>query len=559
MKKVKKVPAKNIKFIGKIKCRFEVSPSKYPKKYKDLWLEDDKLLEQFTTGCIAIAPSSGLDCFNSAFSALYSTSYLWLEYSSFLHYVYEKRSSKCYCIVDGLSCYSDVNTNYIEILFNNMRNYYIDDLGISPKNINNDTLYLTCSWFLFHVSRSKNHNMIGMKISYDRHFYCDAQRKVAKVNKISGYMVQKILDYFVSIGLIFMYKGYKLKDSVSRTTDGDILYSGETKSAMTLCIFTKELLDLYTKQVDNITNYKKFYPKHESSDFSEVRRKSKSKEIIPKEEYPMEWLDTIAETECVMEQYDNILSNSVITIGGFEILEKFFRRIWIGDLYTYGRVHDNGGFQTKTKQMRKSILIDGLPTVTIDLSSLHPRLLYAKENIELPYDFDPYPALDIKLDIKRINKFKKFYNIEEYNPTRSFTKVALLILINADSIVSARCALEGKLKSDAKKGGSRREKEMKFIGIPCDIDCGWVLNSIMEHNSDIAKYFASGKSKELMNKDSNIIMDVLATLTSQGIVSLPLHDSITVNTHFFNEGVSALEHGYTKAVGSLINFKYGIE
>lgn len=60
------------------------------------------------------------------------------------------------------------------------------------------------------------------------------------------------------------------------------------------------------------------------------------------------------------------------------------RRVFIGDFRSGDRFYCNARSLNKTESA--TIQIDGEPTVELDLKSLHPRLLYHLEGVEVPED-----------------------------------------------------------------------------------------------------------------------------------------------------------------------------
>ena len=553
-KKGAKSLQKQKKLRGKIKYRFELSPSKQPTKYKALWDLEDELSKGLYLSDIT-GVTSLVDSYYSAYTSLYSSDYLWLDYSSYLYSVYELRSLSCYVDIRNTSYIEDIYRLQCDNMYEDLYAYYKDILCRQVVRIDKSKLRNTCTWFVYHLNRANYNSCRGLRLSYDKNFYSTYQ----KDKYISGRVVQKLIDMLEFNNKLYLFKGYSLKDEVNTSRKGELHYSGTLKTASSLVIFRGDLSRYYHNSPMTNKSARSFSPKIDSKSLVEVRVKSKSKEIINMEDYPVEWIDTLKESEDILNRHQEKLRNSVISIGGYEIPELIFRRIWIGDIYGHGRLYDNGTFQGKSKEMRKKILIDGFPTVTIDLSSLHPRLLYALEGIEVPEDFDPYPNLNIKVDEKRVNKFKKFYNLETYNPKRALAKVTLLVLLNASSVKEAKEAIFNKIKKDSRKGMTCQEGYMDFLGIPEDIDIYSVIAEVMQHNEKISKYFASGASKMLMNKDSCIIVEAVNMLTQVDQASLPLHDSLTVREDCIEDAVLALKHGYTKVIGSLINFKYDIE
>lgn len=540
-----------------IKGRFELAPSRQPLRHKAFWEMEDDLLSKIINSPITRGLYSS---FHIIYSGLYSCDYNWLNYSSLLYYIHEFRSIKAYAGINKFDYYEDAYKQQISNLHTDFKYYYEKYLGKSLTKISNQNkkqLYNTCVWMVFHLNRVKSFNQLALKVSYSVNFYTDHQESIPKDYRIGGKFAQTLIDFLVYKGSAYMYKGYKLKDTYKKSFTGGY-YSGDTKSCMTMLVLDFDALSPYIRKDLNVKGKLPFYNMKGKSGLVEpyeIRVKSGSKETIDIEDFEEGWMSKVTRTEKVIGLLNQMLTDSKVSFGKYEIPEIFFRRIWIVDVDTYGRIHDSGEFQTKSKKTKKELIIDGERTATIDLCSIHPRILYTREGIQLPEDFDPYPVLEINLDEKRLKKYKKFYNLTDYNPIRNLTKVALLILINSSSETEARNALKSKLKSEKSKLMTRRESEMKYVGVPEDVDIDYVFDRIKLHNKGIAKYFTSNISMDLMNKDSDIILDAIDTLTQMGIVCLPLHDSITVAMSHKEDAKKALEYGYKNVLGTCMNFK----
>lgn len=538
-------PTRNLKNSRKMLGRFELPASRQPLRHKALWDFEDEVLRGFTTACIT---EQLLSAHLSLFSSAYSSQFLWLDNSSLLYYIYEVRSVSAYPVIRKFDYIEDVYNNEINKLYQEFLDYYRNDLCIANKNITKNKIYNSCVWLIFHINRLAKYDFCGLRFSYSRNFYSQFKFQGEEQNKISGSVVKNLIDFMVIKKSCVMYKGYKLE-----------INEVENNSSMSLLIIPYSVVKEYSSPKSLSDNVLKGGLTKQNKPLVEIRKCSGTKEVISPSEYKEEWLDKISFTESVLSRHKDMLERSMVGVGRFEIPEHYFRRIWIKDVYDYGRIHDDGTFQTKSVKLRKEVVIDGDTTITVDLCALHPRLLYTKEGIQLSEDFDPYPNLNIKLDNRRINKFKKFYGVGEYNPIRNLAKVALLILINSNSIVSAAKALENKIKIDNGKLQTRRESEMMFVGIPQNISMRCVLDEVIKHNQPISKYFTTGIATKLMNMDSDILIEAIGCLVELDIVCLPLHDSLTVKRGYEEECKKALEYGYKKVVGSLMNFKCKVE
>lgn len=545
MRKTCKKPSRNLQKVDKIVGRFEMSPSRQPLLHKALWDMEDDMLNNLTT-----ADTTGLAILShySLFTRLYSDKCMWLEYSNYLYNVYELRSVNAYIGMRKLEYIIDVYYEIIIKLEDLLLNYYRESLNTPERNIPKTKLRNVCAWFVFHVNRLSKYDIEGLRFSYGRDYYTDFQKDTLKDLVISGSVVRRLVDMLVLDKGCVLYKGYNMNNE-----------NNEGKSAMSLLLLPKNLINEFSDErsigdgILNKTNNVNVKP------IIEVRKESGSKEVIDECDYEDDWRPEIERTVKVLTTCMRNFNKSVIKIGKYEIPEYFIRRIWIKDVNTYGRIHDDGGIQTKSSYLRQQIIIDGESVVTVDLSALHPRLLYNMKGIDVGEDFEPYPDLDIKLDNRRINKFKKFYNIEKYNPTRNLAKVVLLVMINSKSKTEAVSAIRKKLNIDNSKLQTRREQDMSFVGIPNDINLYDIMTQIENHNEGIKEFFYSDISLKLMNYDSNILIEAIECLCELDIVCLPVHDSLTVRKSYKDECIKALMYGYKKVMGNLINFKYKVE
>ena len=176
------------------------------------------------------------------------------------------------------------------------------------------------------------------------------------------------------------------------------------------------------------------------------------------------------------------------SLPNFEIRNVFngFRRIFTGGDFAFGgRYHDVGCFsyQSMNKGIRANILIDGEPTVELDFSNMFLMMLYHTEGIDYQsdgYEIDGYERDDVKL--------------------------AVNIVFNTKNKQGAVGALRNNGISDG----------------------GKLIDLIKMKHSRLEKYFYSEIANELMRKESDIATEIITIGISEGIISLPLHDSFIV-------------------------------
>jgi hypothetical protein len=170
---------------------------------------------------------------------------------------------------------------------------------------------------------------------------------------------------------------------------------------------------------------------------------------------------------------------------------KLLKRVFNNNSFEDGGRFYHGWWHDIPKRFRKNITIDGKRTVEVDYSSIHFRILYAEQGIDIGDD-DPYI-------------------IEGYEDRRDEIKLALNIILNAETKNKAIYAIFNHEDSDIDK------KTAKDI-----------YKKLEEEHPKIKKYFGSGRGIKLQYKDSQIAQQVMLNLASSNIVCLPVHDSFIV-------------------------------
>lgn len=175
-------------------------------------------------------------------------------------------------------------------------------------------------------------------------------------------------------------------------------------------------------------------------------------------------------------------------VGGPCQLYRVFNN---GDWSQGGRFY-GGWWMPLKRHLRRSIRIDGEPTVELDYGSLHPRICYHLAGSPLPREADPYviPALP--------------------GCDRDLLKTALMKLLNAGPSMNIR-APEGYGTSDPKRRPFRT-----------------VLTALEEHHKPIKAWFRSARGLELQALDAEMADRVLSYFTKRGRPVLPIHDSFIV-------------------------------
>ena len=202
----------------------------------------------------------------------------------------------------------------------------------------------------------------------------------------------------------------------------------------------------------------------------------------------------------VHNDHDTILSNELdgLEFNGTVISDaNFMRRIFNKDWYHGGRFY-KAPHITIPSACRKTMIINGEPTVELDYSGLHIRMLYNRIGIDNRDECYVYEKSDEanKLDRDRI-------------------KLASLIVINSGDRKSAIRAIHNECRK-------------KDIHYPAGEFYRYsaLVDSFEQHHEQIRQFFYTKKGRELQYQDSIIMANILCRITKQNIPALPVHDSV---------------------------------
>lgn len=194
------------------------------------------------------------------------------------------------------------------------------------------------------------------------------------------------------------------------------------------------------------------------------------------------------------------------------------RRIFNGDLQHGGRLFTMGGisYQNMPRDERHDITINGEPTVELDFKAIHPHILYNQRGLPVPADC---------------------YAIARW--PRDLVKLALLVLINAENlkdVIGVLSNSDGETIVRDEDGGiidiTTERKLMKQITggdqKKAIAFAHALVQDVKEYHAPIADAFHSNAGVKLMNKDSEIAMNVMRIMGAIGEPVLSVHDSFLV-------------------------------
>ena len=158
----------------------------------------------------------------------------------------------------------------------------------------------------------------------------------------------------------------------------------------------------------------------------------------------------------------------------------------------YGALH-----QSIPKHLRAYIQINGQPTVELDYSAYHIRMLYHQKGID--YRDDPYEVC-------------------EGTDMRDTYKAVGLIAINGDEQEPRKVygAIRDELKNRGKPLPAGEKPLVRLV------------NRFRDVHPLIAEYLYKDMGVHLMNKDSKIMNTILMKLMDKGILGLSVYDSVIV-------------------------------
>ena len=176
----------------------------------------------------------------------------------------------------------------------------------------------------------------------------------------------------------------------------------------------------------------------------------------------------------------------------------------------------------RRSRIRINTLLNGLPCVEVDLSCNHPAMLMALNGKQLPQDW--YSTIAKKASCSR--------NQVKYLVTRMLGSYDKAIDLRQSSAVEAGF--------DVLDAPSSCEKEQ-------------IENAIKLYYPEISSQLCTGIGVFLQNLEGEILLMAMDDLLNQGILSLPVHDSLFVQHIHEMEVKHAIENAWMHTLG--VSFK----
>lgn len=208
------------------------------------------------------------------------------------------------------------------------------------------------------------------------------------------------------------------------------------------------------------------------------------------------------------------------TIRRFSCNHKYLYRVFSRGSFQLGGRFYGCDVQNISKRLRSHIIINNQPTVEIDYSSMHLRMLYHLRGLETP-DGDLYG----------------------FGLSRELNKVVALIIINCEphqdrlKAISNAFRRNKKLREEFGDGIMKHDLIRKLIA---DFKSAHAL---------IADDFFSGCGLRLQYMDSMIMEDILKHFVGREVPVIPVHDSLIVPSSFADEAGQVMNEAYKRHMG----------
>jgi len=212
---------------------------------------------------------------------------------------------------------------------------------------------------------------------------------------------------------------------------------------------------------------------------------------------------------------------------GLKPLACYLYRVYTMDFFHGGRWY-GGEHQTMPKRERERITIDGLPTVELDYSAIHPALLAWITGETVTGDF--YATLANAAGITR--QLAKSFGLRLIN-ANTLAEFSRNVTKSGNPAVK-RAAIEWeKRKGDIKANGKPYDMPPQLDGFIEGVPDGYKGETFLDAMKQLYPRIAEMLAVENMGiklqwHDSQIISEVLELTRKQGIIALPIHDSVIV-------------------------------
>ena len=201
----------------------------------------------------------------------------------------------------------------------------------------------------------------------------------------------------------------------------------------------------------------------------------------------------------------------------------------------HGRFYTDGSGHMVLREIeRRTMTFDREPTIELDYSGIHPKIVYAQEGID--YQDDPYA----------------FWGggDKTTEPQRELAKLVVNVSLNARYRRDAINACKDKANPWGKTGKARDKARMLSDALEeTGLSFEHIYELALQYHKPIAHRFGSDAGLGLMRIDSRIALNVLDYFAERGIPCLPVHDSFIVERQYEDELRHVMIECYRAVVG----------
>lgn len=309
---------------------------------------------------------------------------------------------------------------------------------------------------------------------------------------VASSFVIELIDYLESANLIEQAKGF---------------YTNE-KSMMTRIWPTIELLRMFKGTNPQCIDYRPV-------ELIVLRNENKK---------DMDYIDTdeTIRIRRILDRANRVNRGAIISLNRNKRLHTDLHAIFHNGRFDHGgRLYTCiNGYQWISKEMRSRIRINNEPSIELDFSGFHPRLLYALEGIQ--YNEDPYTEASDDPALRPLLKELLFMLLYSKNETKA--------------LAAGNCSLRFRRDYlELLKGHRLTIKDL--------------IKMMKDAHAPIAMHFSSQACFNLMNLDSKIALNIIEHFTNSNIPILAIHDSFIVMAKFKDELRDVMDEAYRKYSG----------
>jgi len=378
---------------------------------------------------------------------------------------------------------------------------------------------------------------LSLSLSQDRYKLGDSQ----KINRITFRCAMNVIDALNELGWIELKKGYTKQNGTNVLTtlrpQGELLKVFENVG-----IIWQELMPnthdeiIILKNYDPATKEKHIIPSPDTSQVRKMRRNLKKinnfirDHAICLHRYNKNLFDLARRMGLDTYQTEWSSGSPTKKPRMMNFCQTQLKRIFARSDMTKGGRFYGAWWQYIPSEERKYITIDGMGTIEIDYSEIHPRLLYLEQKLNPPTG-DLY---DLNI---RVSNIPYDVTVEPYLSQRKVIKKYLNALINDET---------------------GNYKLSKADQVTIGMNDSQLRVKLLKKHPQIMNSLGAGKGLSYQYVDSQIAERVMLILMEKDIVCLPIHDSFICEIRFAKDLHEAMQQAHMEILNASPKIKKGV-